>query len=155
MKKLLMLWVFLFGTLTLSTTASFTTEDEINYQNLYSRILECNIKFPDIVFAQAVLETGHFRSKLFQNANNLFGMKLPKKRETVAVGKTSGGYARFESWESSVYDYSLWQNNILSKNGDLTRKQYLTMLDKIYSESKGYSKKVTKIISQHTDVLVK
>lgn len=150
-----MLLVFLFGTLTLSTTTSFTTDDKINYQNLYLKILECNIKFPDIVFAQAVLETGHFRSKLFQNANNLFGMKLPKKRETVAVGKTSSGYATFESWESSVYDYSLWQNNILAKKGDLSRKQYLTMLDKMYSKSKGYSKKVTKIISQHTDVLVK
>lgn len=150
-----MLFVFLFGTLTLYTTTSFTTYDEISYQNLYSKILECDIKFPDIVFAQAVLETGHFRSKLFQNANNLFGMKLPNKRETVAVGKTSGGYAKFESWESSVYDYSLWQNYVISKKGSLSREQYLNMLDKIYSESKGYSKKVIKIISEHNVIFSK
>lgn len=149
-----MLLLFIFGGLTVSTTSSFTTDEDINYKNLYSKILEYNIKFPDVVFAQAVLETGHFRSKLFQNSNNLFGMKLPRKRETVAVGKTKGGYAKFDNWESSVYDYSLWQNNIFAKKGDLTRKQYLTMLDKIYSESKGYSKKVTKIINEHEKVLV-
>ena len=154
MKKFLMLWLFFFGTLTLSTTTSFTENDVINYRNLYSKILECNIKFPDVVFAQAVLETGHFRSKLFQNSNNLFGMKLPRKRETVAVGKTQGGYAKFNSWESSVYDYSLWQNYVLSKKGNLSREEYLKMLDKIYSESKGYSKKVTKIIKEHDEVLV-
>lgn len=148
-----MLWVFIFGTLTLSTTASFTTNDEINYRNLYLKILDCGIKYPDVVFAQAVLETGHFRSKLFQNSNNLFGMKLPRVRETVALGKTKGGYAMFNSWESSVYDYSLWQNYVLSKKGDLSRKQYLALLDKIYSESKGYSSKVTKIIKQHSEVL--
>jgi flagellum-specific peptidoglycan hydrolase FlgJ len=139
--------------MTLSTTPSFTSDDIINYRNLYSKILECNIKFPDVVFAQAVLETGHFRSKLFQNSNNLFGMKLPKKRETVALGKTKGGYAKFNSWESSVYDYSLWQNYILNNKGEVTRKEYLVILDKIYSDSKGYSSKVNKIINDHREIL--
>jgi len=104
MKKFLMLWLFFFGTLTLSTTTSFTENDVINYRK--------------------------------------------------AVGKTQGGYAKFNSWESSVYDYSLWQNYVLSKKGNLSREQYLNMLDKIYSESKGYSKKVTKIIKEHDEVLV-
>lgn len=147
-----MLLLFIFGGLTVSTTSSFTTDEDINYKNLYSKILEYNIKFPDVVFAQAVLETGHFRSKLFHNSNNLFGMKLPKKRETVAVGKTKGGYAKFENWESSVYDYSLWQNYIFSKNGEITKTDYLKILDKIYSESKGYSNKVSKIIKQHSNI---
>lgn len=149
-----MLLLFIFGGLTVSTTSSFTTDEDINYKNLYSKILEYNIKFPDVVFAQAVLETGHFRSKLFQNSNNLFGMKLPRKRETVAVGKTQGGYAKFDNWESSVYDYSLWQNYIFSKNGEISKTDYLKILDKIYSESKGYSNKVLKIINQHSSILL-
>jgi flagellum-specific peptidoglycan hydrolase FlgJ len=153
-KRFLMVWVLIFGTTILTTLGSFSKlDDEINYQNLYNKILECGIKYPDIVFAQAVLETGHFRSDLFQKANNLFGMKLPSKRETVAIGKTNGGYAVFPNWESSVIDYGLWQSYMLDRKGNLTRSQYLRLLDRIYSESKGYTSKVRRIITQHQDVL--
>lgn len=152
MKKFMILLVLLFSVLVVTTTSFTSISEQITYRNLYNKIIECNIKYPDIVFAQAVLETGHFKSNLFQNANNLFGMKLPKKRETVAVGKTNGGYARFTDWESSVYDYSLWQSHIIDRNGELSRSQYYAMLDKIYSKSKGYSFKVKKIINQHQEI---
>jgi hypothetical protein len=36
------------------------------------------IKSPEIVFIQALIETGYFKSELFLEANNLFGMRYPR-----------------------------------------------------------------------------
>ena len=38
-----------------------------------------DIKYPQVVLAQMKLETGHFTSELCLQANNLIGMKHPKK----------------------------------------------------------------------------
>lgn len=55
--------------------------------NLYKKILELGIAYPDVVLAQAKIETGNFTSKIFRENNNMFGMKLPGRRTTTAVGK--------------------------------------------------------------------
>ncbi len=126
-------------------------DDQITHEKLYEQILSSGIKFPEVVFAQAVLETGHFKSKLFREANNLFGMKWPKKRETLAIGKKKGNYAVFENWISSVNDYQLWQDYILRNKTEITQKEYLQILDKIYSTNKNYVVSLKKIMlrSQH------
>ena len=59
-----------------------TIKNSITRENLYEQIINYGIKFPDVVLAQAVLESGQFTSKLFKSANNLFGMRIPKKRES-------------------------------------------------------------------------
>lgn len=68
-----------------------------------------NIKYPYIVLAQAKIESGNFTSRIFKQNNNLFGMKEPKIRTTTALG-TRFGHAYFSNWESSVYDYAMFQN---------------------------------------------
>lgn len=50
---------------------------------------------PDIVRAQAILETGHFRSKVFLEYNNLFGLYNSSKKE----------YFKFNHWTESVVAY--------------------------------------------------
>lgn len=126
-------------------------ENQITYEKLYEQILQSGIKFPEVVFAQAVLETGHFTSKLFRDANNLFGMKVPKKRETLAIGKRNGGYAVFESWESSVSDYYLWQEYFLRNKTISSQKEYFSLLNRVYSTNKKYVVSLKKIIlkNQH------
>ena len=42
-----------------------------------------NIKYPHIVLAQAKLESGGFKSKIFKQNHNMFGMRLPKQRPTT------------------------------------------------------------------------
>lgn len=114
---------------------------DVNYVTLYEHLIKVGIKFPEIVFAQAVLESGHFRSPLFERANNLFGMQYPIKRETTAISSTNG-YSKYENWQESVQDYKLWQEFLFNKRGDLTKAEYLAYLQKWYAEDKRYVIKV-------------
>lgn len=127
---------------------------KITYENLYEQIKALGIKFPDVVFAQAVLETGHFSSVLFKKANNLFGMKKPTKRETLANKDTTmKGYAVFPDWTISVNDYLLWQEHALRKGDVKTKRQYLALLDRIYAEDGKYIYRLNNIMLRHKNIL--
>lgn len=149
MKKVLVVLVgVLFFGFTLPKEERLLTKE-----NLWQVINEMDIKYPDLVFAQAVLETGHFKSVNCKVNNNLFGMKLPRVRETVAT-KGTKGYARYVDWVQSVYDYKLYQDYIFSKK-NYSRTQYMSMLDKVYCESKNYTTKLKSIIKRHNYIISK
>lgn len=83
---------------------------ELTIANLYDALIRHGIKFPKIVLAQAILESGWgLDSPLAKSHNNLFGLRK----------KT--GYHRFADWEESVkgykrmiqYKYKEGQNYIL------------------------------------------
>jgi uncharacterized FlgJ-related protein len=101
---------------------------------------------------QAILETGHFKSNNCKEANNLFGMMMPNVRETVAIEKNKRGFAVYETWIHSVQDYALYQAHMM-RNRKMTRSQYLSFIDRKYSESRGYAKKLKMIIQRHKDIL--
>lgn len=121
-------------------------------ENLWLTIKAMDIMYPEIAFAQAILETGHFKSTNCKEANNLFGMMMPNVRETVAVGKNERGFAVYETWMHSVQDYALYQEFMMRKR-KMTRSQYLSFIDRKYSESRGYAKKLRDIIKRHQDIL--
>lgn len=52
--------------------------------NLYQEIIRNGIRHPKIVLAQAILETGWFRSPLCRNRHNLFGLTNPKPGSTMS-----------------------------------------------------------------------
>ena len=138
--------------ISLLVCSSFNNDErQITYQGLYNEILEQGLEFPDIVFAQAVLESGHFKSKIFKKNKNLFGMKYPSKRESFSLGKKYG-YSVYEFWEDSVEDYYLYQEFIFN-NKKISRSQYLSKLDRTYASKKGYSKKLQVIITNFKKVL--
>lgn len=112
--------------------------------NLMIVIKRMGIRFPDIVMAQAKLETGHFTSKSFTKHNNLFGMKVPKSRLTVATGE-SFGHARYDHWTYSVMDYALFQSTFARKIR--TRKGYMRYLSRNYAEDESYVQKIGKLIN--------
>lgn len=119
--------------------------ESINYENLYREIIKQGIEYPDIVFAQAVLESGHFRSKVYRFNNNTFGMRMPRVRETVAL-KSLNGYAVYSDWQGSVEDYKLYQEYCF-KDRKVSRKYYYQYLDRIYCKAgKNYSTKVKSVI---------
>lgn len=99
---------------------------------------DMNIKHPDIVYAQARLETGNFTSKIFRTNNNLFGFKVAKQRPTVCIGMSSG-HANYDSWQMSVIDYALWQSKHCAR---LTHDQYIQYLRENYAEDTNYIKKL-------------
>ena len=57
--------------------------------------------------AVAKFETGNYTSAVFEENNNLFGMRLPRKRPTTATGSNLG-HAVFNSRLDSIYDLVMW-----------------------------------------------
>lgn len=92
--------------------------------------------YPNVVYSQACLETGHFKSRLFIENNNLFGMKIPKQRATLNIGDLE--FAKFNNWKECVLDYAIWQAKYCSKFK--TEDEYLNYLQKVYAENKLYKK---------------
>jgi len=118
-------------------------ENEFTPERLKEYILELNIRFPHIVYAQAQLETGNFTSHIFKVNNNLFGMREAKRRPTTNKG-TENGHAYFENWRESVVDYAFYQAAYLFKLK--TEKEYWEYLGQNYAEDPNYIVKLKKIV---------
>jgi len=88
-------------------------ENEFSPEKLKAYLLELNIKYPHIVLAQSQLETGGYRSPIFKENHNLFGMKVATQRPTTNKGEESG-HAYYDSWRESVVDYAFYQAKYLS-----------------------------------------
>jgi flagellum-specific peptidoglycan hydrolase FlgJ len=57
-----------------------------------------------LVLAQSALESAWWSSDVYVNGRNAFGLRLPRRRPTVAVGEYAG-HARFSSVADSARDY--------------------------------------------------
>ena len=75
--------------------AESKTLPALTIPNLYQEIIRNGIKHPKNVLAQAILETGWFRSPFCRNRHNLFGLTNPK----------TGKYYEFNHWMESVRAY--------------------------------------------------
>ena len=101
--------------------------------NLYQEIIRNGIRHPKIVLAQAILETGWFRSPLCRNRHNLFGLTNPK----------TGKYYEFNHWTESVQAYYT-KVQYKYKGGN-----YLLWLHKIgYAEDPRYIREVTQVLKK-------
>ena len=96
---------------------------------VYREILRQEIKSPEIVLKQSLLETGHYKCKnCSMDKNNIFGFRY------------KGEYLKFNHWRRSVYYYRGWQKRKY-KGGD-----YLTFLKEVgYATSKTYIEKLKQI----------
>lgn len=97
-------------------------------------VYECakyyGLEHPNVIVAQSILETGHYKSKQCTNHNNLFGLYDSYNKR----------YYRFETWQASVQAY---KNKVQYKykSGD-----YYTFLKRIgYAEDPNYITKVKSI----------
>ena len=96
---------------------------ELTIPNLYKEIIRNGILYPKIVLAQAILETGWFRSSVCRNKHNLFGLTNPR----------TGKYYEFNHWTESVRAYYT-KVQYKYKGGN-----YLLWLDEIgYAEDPNY-----------------
>lgn len=112
---------------------------------LIEKIKSLNFKFPYIILAQSYQETGHYKSTIFLECKNLFGMKQAKSRATLAKG-TNRGHAYYDSWQESLYDYALFYSTYLY---DIkTEGEYYGYLEQYYAEDKTYVERLKKLISK-------
>jgi len=121
------------------------TMDPFKKDSLKSYLEQLNIKFADVVYAQAQLETGGFTSNIFRENNNLFGMKQAMRRSSTNKGEQFG-HAYYDTWRESVLDYALYQCRYLS---DITtRGEYLQYLKQNYAADPNYYNKLLKILNK-------
>lgn len=60
-----------------------------------------------LIEAQARHETGNYTSDLFKRGNNVFGMRIAKKRPFVRSG-ISNDYSTYKDIDQSIEDWLLW-----------------------------------------------
>lgn len=111
-------------------------------------IEELNIKFPDIVYAQAVIETGEFSSPIFKDNHNLFGMKCAASRPYTHKGE-GRGHAVYDNWKESVLDYALYQASYLRELR--TEEQYYEYIGNHYAEDPNYVTKIRNVVQTLKD----
>ena len=141
------------GLMSTTKTASLPiVKKELNKENLYREIVEQEIEYPDIVFAQAMLESGELKSKLAKMNKNLFGMRVPAKRKTSAIGKRYG-HAVYSNWIQSVKDYKLYQDYVFKRKGQLSYRSYLNHINKTYAEVGDYVKRLNRVIKEHKHLI--
>ena len=115
---------------------------ELTIPNLYLEIIRNGIQHPKIVLAQAILETGWFRSPLCRNRHNLFGLTNPQ----------TGKYYEFNHWTESVRAYyTKVQYRYCQKNQTSTSDvDYLKWLQQTgYAEAPMYIQSVKEIMKRN------
>jgi hypothetical protein len=120
--------------------------DPFSKEKMASMLGGLNVKFPWIPMAQSMLETGHWKSDIFFENHNLFGMKEARARITTAIG-TNKNHAEYNTWRESVYDYAFYQNRYL--NTIKTEGEYYQYLAASYAEDPKYISKVKDAVERY------
>ena len=107
---------------------------ELNKENFFLVCKIYDIKFPEIVYAQARLESGNFKSKLFQTKNNFLGLYNSRIKD----------FYEFDHWTDCLLGYrDLLQ---FKYNGDDNKETYYKFLKELpYAMDSEYIQKVRKI----------
>ena len=120
--------------------------NEFSEAKLIEKIKQLNFKFPHIILAQSYQETGHYKSSIFLENNNLFGMKEAKLRANLAKG-TNRNHAYYETWQDCILDYALYYSTYLS---DIrTEGEYFEYLRQNYAEDPTYIQRLKALINKH------
>lgn len=94
-----------------------------------------DVKYPHIVYAQAFLETGNFKSDLCLGDNNLFGL----------YNSSKGRYHRFDHWVESVVAYKDFIQRRYKPPED-----YYKFLQRIgYAKDPSYIGKLKKVVNKN------
>lgn len=122
------------------------SRNDFSQDKLVEMLDNLNVRFPHIVLAQARLETGGYRSRIFKENNNLFGMKQATVRVNTASG-TQHNHAYYNTWIESVYDYAFYQTRYLS--GAKNEEEYFYVLGQSYAEDPDYVSKLKNEIKKN------
>lgn len=115
--------------------SEFMKDWDANANTMLSACTYYGIKYPNIVTAQAILESGNFKSGLFKENNNPFGLYNSEKEE----------YFKFTHWTDAILAY---QSMIEYKFNGNTQEHYYKFLEELpYATSNKYIDKVKAIES--------
>lgn len=112
--------------------SDFLKEWDANSTTMLAACEYYGVKYPRIVTAQAILESGNFKSEVFKKYNNPFGLYNSSKND----------YFKFSHWTEAVLAYKVMIQNKY-KEGD-----YYQFLEELpYAEDKDYIKAVKAVES--------
>ena len=120
-------------------------KNKFTKEKFVDELKRLNIKYPHIVMAQSIIETGHWKSKIFKENHNLFGMKQANVRINTAVG-TQNNHAYYETWMESIYDYAFYSCRYLSRIR--TEAEYYAYLGANYAENPKYIEMVKSVVEK-------
>lgn len=102
---------------------------------LMEALIYYDVKYPHIVYAQALIETGNFKSNLCLSDNNLFGL----------YNSSRSRYHRFDHWVESVIAYK----NFIQRRYK-PPEDYYKFLQRIgYAEDPNYISKLKKVVNKN------
>jgi hypothetical protein len=122
-----------------------TEKNKFSKEKFVSELKRLNIKYPYIVMAQSIVETGNWKSSIFKENHNLFGMKQASVRINTASG-TQNNHAYYETWMESIYDYAFYQCRYLSNLQ--SEEAYYAYLQNSYAEDPNYVKILKSIVQR-------
>lgn len=106
-------------------------------EGLKEALIYYSVKYPDIVYAQAILETGHFKSVGCVKHNNLFGLYNSRAKR----------YCRFNHWAESILAYKEWIQKKYNPP-----ENYYNFLKRIhYASDPTYIPKLKQIVKKEHD----
>lgn len=106
--------------------------DKIPQEGLMEALEYYEIHHKEIVYAQAVIESSNFKSRLCKNNNNIFGLKCKKR------------YCRYNHWSECVIDYKKRIQNRYRSGED-----YYHFLRRIrYASDPNYIKSLKRIVKK-------
>lgn len=105
----------------------------LNEENLYHELVAQDVDFPEIVLAQAILETGHFKSYSCVQRNNLFGLRSGK-----------GSYMTFDHWTLAVAAYKKY----IQKYDSLPKDYYKYLNTLGYAKDPNYTVKLKELVNK-------
>lgn len=108
-----------------------TEHFKLSKENLYSELVAQEIDYPEIVLAQALLETDNFKSYSCKVRNNLFGLM-----------RKDGTYMEFDHWTNSVHAYKKY----IQKYKEVPNDYYKYLNDLGYAKDSIYIIRVKEII---------
>jgi hypothetical protein len=105
-------------------------------EGLMEALIYYELDFPEIVYSQAILETGHFKSRICKEYNNLFGL----------YNSTLNDYYKFDNWWESVIGYK----ELVQKKYYRSEESYYYFLKNLpYAEDPKYINKIKKIKNEN------
>jgi len=145
-----------------SVIPSEPAKPEFSKENLLKEIQLLGILCPQVVYAQAELESAFLSAGMSVKTNNLFGMRYPGQRPTSAIGLYLQGkdtiiygtraelrpylrqatYSVYAHWTDSVKDYKLWQDYSFK-----TRQKYIDFLSRVYATAPTYASRIQEMVN--------
>jgi flagellum-specific peptidoglycan hydrolase FlgJ len=122
--------------------------DTFTEEKFIDMLKDLNVKFPHIIMAQAIVESGLGTSVLFKTNHNLLGMKEALIRTNHHIG-SANAHALFRNWREGVYDYIFWQLYTGGARLKSDEEYYIFLKESRYAETDNYAETVKNVVKKN------